>query len=463
MITIVDLVPLPFIITGDSNADLDRFDCWPSLESKGCRCLPQMYRRLVGSSMPATCKDVTIPHNAIISLTWVPFLAKVRVLKVTGIPTHHPVLFDLTFPVQGIFRHRINFPRQYTELGLNESDFEKAFNQAHESLPQPNTIQEWGTNLDTLADFAIKKRGIQALPVSFSGRCQKKRVTKCPVQSSTKIACNGVYEPSTEVLTMATRRKIAQLGRIQSLMRRLFKLQGIVGIPATTVNESNQEWHAICKSKAMGKLFLFWLRDFPETPLPAFPIPTAEWLHDVSQLVQYEVDSNLQLDKKYFQDCLRSQRHVDKKFASSKQSFKQVHGNAKPPLTEIKEVIQDFVKVIPLDEPHNFEIYGEFTRRLSCQFPVMLGDFFARVLSVEDDAAIVDLGDAIWPGYEDTHITQHFFSCDSCDPREIANQLNAFWLPIWRQDAVMDDLEQEFPDLQSITQHFRCILPFRLT
>ena len=93
VITRVDLVPLPFIITGDSNMDFDRFDCWPPLESKGCRCLPQMYRRLVGSSMPATCKDVTSPDNAIISSTWVPFLTKVQVLKVTGIPTHHPVLF----------------------------------------------------------------------------------------------------------------------------------------------------------------------------------------------------------------------------------------------------------------------------------------------------------------------------------------------------------------------------------
>ena len=81
----------------------------------------------------------------------------------------------------------------------------------------------------------------------------------------------------------------------------------------------------------------------------------------------------------------------------------------------------------------------------------MLGDFSARVLSVEDDAAIVDLGDAIWPGDEDTHITQHIFSCD---PTEIANQLNAFWLPIWRKDPLMDDLEQDFPELLSITQHF---------
>ena len=90
VITRVDFVPLPFIMMGDSNMDFDRFDCWPSLDSKGCRCLPQMYRRLVGSSMPATCKDVTIPENAIMSSTWVPFLTKVQVLKVTGIPTHHP-------------------------------------------------------------------------------------------------------------------------------------------------------------------------------------------------------------------------------------------------------------------------------------------------------------------------------------------------------------------------------------
>ena len=110
--------------------------------------------------------------------------------------------------------------------------------------------------------------------------------------------------------------------------------------------------------------------------------------------------TNLQLDKKYCQDCLSSRRHVDKKYASSQQSFKQVRGNAKPPLTEIKEVIQDFVKVIPLDEPHNFEIYGECTHRLSCQFPVMVGDFSARVLSVEDDAANVDLGNARWWRYK---------------------------------------------------------------
>ena len=98
------------------------------------------------------------------------FLTKVQVLKVTGIPTHLPVLFDLTFPAQGIFRHRIKFPAQYTELGLDESGFEKAFNQAHESLLQPNTIEE-GTNLDTLADFAIKKRGIQALRGSPNAQC----------------------------------------------------------------------------------------------------------------------------------------------------------------------------------------------------------------------------------------------------------------------------------------------------
>ena len=90
----------------------------------------------------------------------------------------------------------------------------------------------------------------------------------------------------------------------------------------------------------MGNLFLFWLRDFPEIPLPAFPIPAAEWLHDVSQLVQYEVDSNLQLGKKYYQDCLSAQRHVRKKYASSQQSFKQVCGNAQPPHLKLKKLFK---------------------------------------------------------------------------------------------------------------------------
>ena len=181
--------------------------------------------------------------------------------------------------------------------------------------------------------------------------------------------------------------------------------------------------------------------------------------------VQYEVDSNVQLDRQYSQDCLSSQRHVDKKYTSSKQSFKQVRGNAKPPLTEIKEVIQDFVKVIPLDEPHNFEIYGEFTHRLSCQFPVMLGDFFARVLSVEDNAAIVDLGDAIWPGDEDTRVTptklSFFYPTKlSC---EIANQLNASGYPFGEKIHWWMTWSKTFQTCSLSPSTFRCTLPFRLT
>ena len=65
---------------------------------------------------------------------WFPFLTKIQVLKDTGIPTHHPVIFDFTFPVQGIFRHRLDFPRQFTELGLDESDFEKAYDQAQKQF-----------------------------------------------------------------------------------------------------------------------------------------------------------------------------------------------------------------------------------------------------------------------------------------------------------------------------------------
>ena len=457
VMTRIESVPLPFIIMGDFNMDMDRFDCWRALEARGCRTLPQLHHRLMGTCMPATCEDVTIPDNAIISTSLVPLVVKVQVLKDTGIPTHHPVIFDLSFPTHGIFRHRINFPRQFTELGLDENDFLAAFNRVQESLPLPTSIEEWGSNLDNLANIAVQNcpkmqdQGMSALPVSFKGRCQKRKVIKCPFQSSTKKAWNGVYEPSTEVLTMATRRKITQLRRIQSLMRRLFKLQDSRELGESTLKELQNEWIAIYTSKSMGKPFLFWIRDFPEISLPSFPMPSANWLHEVAQIVQHVVDSDLQLDKKYFQDCLKFQRHVDKKHASSKQAFKQIKGKDKPPLTEIKEVVHDVVKVIPLDDPHQVEIYGEFTKRLSCQFPITLGAFQARVLLVEDDAAIVDLGDEMWPGDEDAHITQNIFTCD---PQEIANQLNNFWLPIWQKDPLSVNLEQGFPDLQAITQHF---------
>ena len=109
-----------------------------------------------------------------------------------------------------------------------------------------------------------------------------------------------------------------------------------------------------------------------------------------------------------------------------------MRGQAKPPLTEIKEVIHDFVKVIQTDNPHQVEIFGEHTRRLSCQFPLQLGDVSARVTEIDDDSAILNLGDLTWEGDEDAHLTQNIYSCAPC---EIANQLNKYWLPIWQKDA----------------------------
>ena len=117
----------------------------------------------------------------------------------------------------------------------------------------------------------------------------------------------------------------------------------------------------------------------------------------------------------------------------------------------IKEVIQDFVKAVPTDDPHQVETYGEFTHRLSRQFPLHLKNISAKVVAIEDDAAILDLGDETWPGDEDAHVSHNIFSCDPC---EIANQLNQYWLPIWQKDTQIDDLEQNFPNLQQITQHF---------
>ena len=453
----VEAVPLPFIIMGDFNMELDRFDGWPHLEAKGCRNLPQLYHRLFGSTMPATCKEVTTPDNAIISSALVPFVKHIQVLRDTGIPTHHPVIFDFAFPSQGLFRHRLKFPRQFVELGLNEHDFAMAFEDNQHSFETPNSLEEWGICLEKLADIAVKNspslqtQGFYQLPASFRGRCQAKHVTKCPVQSSIKKAWDGVYEPSTEVLTMATRRKITQLRRIQSLMRRLFKIRDLTLISTQTYQELKNEWNAILKSTALGKPLLFWLYDYPEIPFPAYPLPSAEWLHDVSQLVQHVVDSDLKLDRKYYQDCLKFQRQVDKKFSSSKLAFKQVRGQSKPPVTEIKQVIQDFVKVVLTDDPHQVEIYGEFTHRLSCQFPLHLDTLITKVVAIDDDAATLDLGDETWSGEEEAHITQNIFSCD---PVEIAQQLNQYWLPIWQKDSQIDDLEQSMPDLQQITRCF---------
>eukprot|EP00435_Cladocopium_sp_Y103_P066472 s251_g28.t1 len=161
--------------------------------------------------MGLTCKNATRPDNAIVSPQLVPFVTEIGLLDDTWLATHRPVHFQITLPGQTLFMRHLRFPKSLVDLGMMDKDWDNLHDMTG-SLAQATTIQEWGQAMEDNVNAALHqgKGNVDRMNRSFRGRCQPVRFVRCPVMSSTKKARNGCFEPSTEVLTIATRRKVTQ-------------------------------------------------------------------------------------------------------------------------------------------------------------------------------------------------------------------------------------------------------------
>ena len=80
-----------------------------------------------------------------------------------------------------------------------------------------------------------------------------------------------------------------------------------------------QEWLAIVKSTSFGTYFLSWLQAYNLFSFPAWPLPSYEWLHEVTQFVKFEVDAALMHEKHCQANREKYARELDKKLVIAKQ------------------------------------------------------------------------------------------------------------------------------------------------
>ena len=124
------------------------------------------------------------------------------------------------------------------------------------SLSQPKTLEDWGQQIEFAADLAIRHSAphafsVQYLPKAYRGRCQERQPVKVPFASHMKQARQGEYNPECEVLTMATKRCVKQLRRVQSLQRRLSKYES----KGTTWFRTEVELQRVAKNHLVP---MFW-------------------------------------------------------------------------------------------------------------------------------------------------------------------------------------------------------------
>jgi hypothetical protein len=442
----INKIALPYIILGDFNCPIPSLEAWPHLEHLGCQHLGQIHSRIYGTPMEPTCMGSTTPDNGIISPELVQYVQKVAVLPDGIFATHRPVLFKLTFPHEGLFKEIIRTPKEIVQLGLEKSDLNAAHYLTKDQRPTPKTIEEWGVDFETVVDTAMnmtaKNGNLDHLPRAFRGRCQPNQTKKCPILGFTKKAKNGQYEPSCEVLSMASQRKITQLRRLQSLCARLKKVSPETDQKAH--QSMQQEWLAIVKSTSFGTYFLSWLQAYNLFSFPAWPLPSYEWLHEVTQFVKFEVDAALMHEKQCQANREKYARELDKKFGNSKAAFRRVRGPQKPSVTQICHHIETEVIVVPHDND-NLEIFleREHIKNISLAYPVKINQQVGHVANIDVDSVMIHM-DQPWNDQAETATFCH--TAYWISQKEVATKLNEFWQPIWQRDTLAPDfLDQPNP------------------
>ena len=439
------LLPLPYMILGDFNMPVESFESWPLLESKGFRSLDQLHLRLYSTPMPNTCKGVTKPDNAIVSPLLVPFVSRIQVLEETWLATHSPVMFQLSLPGPVLFAKHIRFPKSFVELDIADQHWDNMVDVSG-ALQNASSIQEWGEAVENNIDKYLRQ-GVGSVPFlskAFRGRCQPVTFVKCPIMSPTKVANQGSFEPSCEVLSMPTRRKVTQVRRLESLWRRLNKLEKEGPKNENTMAELKGEWKAIVRSQCFGSPFLQWICSWSCFDFPSWPLPEASWVFEVLQFTKYHLEISLKEDAKIQKNKLEYLRFLDAA-NHNKAAYATVRGPGMPRVHEIGRVQTCEAIAVPSDDGHEHSLYMDSieTEKFSMDFPLAIGEVSAEVISIEEHRLQVRTKESFpeWP--EQIMVSQHQFAIS---PADLAKHLDSFWKPIWNRDHVSMDFMQAESD-----------------
>ena len=443
------LVPLPYIILGDLNMKVEQFNSWELMASRGCRSLDQIYQRLYAKQMPNTCRDATRIDNAILSPGLVPLVEKIEVLENTWLATHRPVFFQIKIPGQTLFACHLKFPKSFVDLDIPDDAWSEMQDFTGQ-LAAAKTIPEWGQAVESNVNAMLSK-GLgnrSHLTKSFKGRCQPVKFIKCPILSPVRRA-SGSYEPSTEVLTMSTRRKVTQVRRLESLSRRLFKTEKTQDTSDKTHKELQQEWTAVLRSHAFGAPFLHWVMSWPEIDMPTWPLPTATWVHEVLQIARFHTDAALKDDEAIRKRKLEYARNLDSS-NSNRQAFATVRGPGMPRVFEIGQTVSFSAMAVQGQDAHHHDVYAdaEDLAKIDATYPVAINECTGKFLEVDHHRCLIRTVDPLCFGEEEVTITQQQFVMA---PGEVAKQLDTFWKPIWQRD----DTSMEFLTLSAEQLNFQ--------
>ena len=446
-------LPLPYIILGDFNANPWKLGLSDELNSLFLRDLPQLYPDLHQDAMPPTCRQVTLPDNALLSPELHPFVRSIQVCHEPYFDCHQVVIFALDLTTAKTSQLRLPMPAPWNDLAIDFKHVELGYQMAVKSLGQPADLESWGQTVEFAVDFAYRTTQCdnqhiswdqsKPLPKKFRGRCQPRQVKAKPKILLTQPGRPGDFHPG-EVCRKKTQAKIRQVRRVQCLLTRLQKLQDTLMSPEQ-FHVVWTEWQAILRARCMDVDFVTWCQHVPELGPPPMGLPAIDYLCTLVQLLKHDA-TIAQADDKKFLDAMRTYRHhLDAKWAGHSQAFTRMRDGFITPLDRITEHLHRDALVAPNDD-QTFQVWCDSPLDFSTTQPVQLDDFWYSISSKSNHGLVVKPLDRSTVPPAEAVLTQ---SVEIQHPDQIFARLHDFWAPYWErqeEDPVMDQMFQDFLD-----------------
>ena len=437
------LLRLPTIICGDFNSLPLQLECGILLKHQGFQDLLQLHRRIYGQPMPPTCRDTTNPDNALLCPIMARWLCHIRIEEEQLFDCHKVVFMHLDIPHEEQFVSRIPMPTSWISLPIDPDKLVLAYNQSSFGEPSPQSLEEWGTRVETAVDVAYHdtqaqqgfvQGSVRTIPKKDKGRCKPRQLRKLPIASLTPKPRPGEYQPIHEIHTFKTQKLIKQLRRVQSFRRRLIKL------PQGSVLGLWEEWTSILFSKVPEGSFIRWCQYIPELGPPPRELPTLDFVHLLEQFIRLRVDAEVASDHRLWLKKLEYHRHLDAKELGSSQAFARLKDSWKQPFTEIAQTISEPAIVVE-DTPTTLRVFCDRPEQFDATTVVVVDQATCHIQTIESDCLIVqhNLVTHTWP--EEVVLSQNLVHYT---PKAIVQALVDYWDPFWNNPRAAEDLQPEF-------------------
>eukprot|EP00438_Fugacium_kawagutii_P032555 Skav201091 [mRNA] locus=scaffold2562:88776:94007:+ [translate_table: standard] len=442
-------INLPTIFAGDWNLDVTTLDSWEWLQGRGYATAQQLYSELTGTPMPFTCNEATVVDNAIIHPTLVPLIKDITVAKGGWFDTHHPVLITFRIDHASHFHQRYRIPKTWVNLPIDASDLQQATEYPAFQMPVAS-LQEWAQRTEDVVDRALSHQAqtadfpcISKLPKQCRGRCKPLKLIKAQAIKPCKPARHGDYNPPVDTAGFRSKQLITQVRRLQSLQKRIRKLEIYPDVWESTMHGIWEEWCAITRAHINGVSFLSWASDIPElNPIPG-GLPEGTWLYDAIQLLKLEVDHQVRSEAILRSNKSKMTQIIDCQDNHKKLTYAAVKGTQQTVFRQVdKYCVANAIWIPSSDTPNTGELYVEDAFRFQIASPLQVDHIVVQVAAVHDHYLSIHLpqGDLQLPAEVEVMQKQTIR-----EPDAIFKELSGYWEQFWQRSpgVPFDELDDD--------------------